>query len=177
MSTALNKLLPTAILALCLFAAPGHAASPEAKAAPVVERVLELMRSGDQATSLGAMLLSVRVSDYWRLEPFVRQSISHGDPQWVKAVKAYTLYCYTLTHEDAARYIEALPEDRENFNALIDFEGSVTRQPGSDILRQLLPLSTQEHNKALRELALVKLERLHRVADGWVAEWLGASIQ
>lgn len=169
----MNKLLSAVVMALCLFALPVHATSQNVKSSPIVEHLLELMQNEDQAMSLGAMLLSTPVNDYWRLEPFVRQSIKQSDPQWVKTIKAFTLYRYTFDSSDATLFIESLPDDQLNFNKLIEFEGSVIRQPGSQILNELKVLSKNRHNKALQEQALLKLETLRLIADGWVAESLG----
>jgi hypothetical protein len=167
-----RKILKIFYLGLCflLLAVPAYP-QPE-KAAPIVESLLALMKSDDQQVSLGAMLLSGDVHDSWRLEPYVRGSLSDKDEAWVRAVKAYTLSRYTLSDEDAAVFLNAMLLDQENFNKLIDFECSVMRHPGSGILGYLMDLSRRANAPGLAEKAGSVIRKIYPLTDGWVADFL-----
>jgi hypothetical protein len=166
---AFSKLIRS-ILFFLLLAIP--ACSQPEPAAPIVENLLALMKSGDRQVSLGAMLLSGDVYDSWRLEPYVRGSLSDKDEAWVRAVKAYTLSRYTLSVEDAAAFLDAMLLDQENFNQLIDFECSVMRHPGSGILGYLMDLSRRTNAPELAEKAESVIRKIHPLTDGWVADFL-----
>jgi hypothetical protein len=144
----------------------------DAPAAPIVESLLALMRSDDPQIGLGAMLLSGDVHDSWRLEPYVRDSLSDKDEPWVRAVKAYVLSRYTLSDEDAAAFLDAMLLDLENFNKLIDFESSVMRSPGSGILGFLMDLARRRNAPDMAEKAGSVIRKIYPLTDGWVADFL-----
>lgn len=164
--------LAFALASVFIFGVPAYAASTTPEPSPIVKKLLEHMRSGDQKLSLGAMLISVDVNDYRYLEPYVRGSLKDNDEPWIKAVRLYTISKYTLDDDDAMRFIQSVPEDKENFWKLIEFESGVTRHPGSKILDHLLYYARLYQKRELCSAAVDKLDKIQPVADGWVGEYI-----
>lgn len=137
---------------------------------PIVNRLALFIIGEDQELSLGAMLISVDINNTEKLEWSVREGLREDDPSWVKAIKTYTLSCYTNFESDTAAFIRSIPEDKENFQKLIEFECTVTRCPTSKILNRLMSYAQRDTGQPLQKLAMEKLKAIRLVADGWVAD-------
>jgi hypothetical protein len=141
------------------------------EASPIAKSMLELCKSQDIDVSLGAMLLSVDIYDNEELEKYIRSKLDDADEKWVTCIKLYTISKYTLEEDDAKMFIDSFPADYENFWKLIDFECSVTRYPGSNILSHLIYYAGNE-KLSVHKMALQKATAAIKLADGWVADFL-----
>jgi hypothetical protein len=162
------------VLAVALQVKP--ALGGQATVSPIAKSMLELCQSQDINTSLGAMLLSVDIYDNEELEKYIRSKIADSDEKWITCIKLYTISRYTLEEEDARRFIDSFPDDVENFWKLIDFECSVTRYPGSNILSHLI-YYTRNHRSSIHKMALQKAHTALKLADGWVADFIDTGLR
>lgn len=89
-------------------------------------------------------------------------------------MKYYALARLTFNNNYNLKFIDALPEDKAEFDKLLDFEAKLFRHPPSKILDYLVELAQtgRGDNQELKDKAQAKIKKLSPLADGWVAEFL-----
>ncbi|MDR2574572.1 MAG: hypothetical protein LBC94_09595 [Desulfovibrio sp.] len=143
---------------------------------PIAKSVLELYKNEDKNISLGAMLLSVDIFDYQELEKYLRNNVNENDEKWIKCIKLYTISKYTFDEYDSKLFIESFPDDKENFWKLINFECTVTRCPGSNIISHLINYVKTKNAPDIQYSASYKLNKVLENADGWVGDFVESQL-
>jgi hypothetical protein len=143
----------------------------------IVEKFIELFNHEDVNISLGAMLVSIDIKDYMNLEKYIRNIIKEDDEKWITCVKLFVISRYTFEDNDAINFIKSIPDDRKNFQKLIEFESSILRHPGSHILSHLIYYTDNKLKKPIiREIANTKIKNILPLSDGWVGDFLDSRI-
>jgi hypothetical protein len=165
------------IISICLSIIPTTSVADTAlKQHEIVEKFIELFRNEDLNISLGAMLISIDINDYKNLEKYVRNTINENDEKWIRCIKLFVISRYTFEDIDAINFIKSIPDDKENFQKLIEFESSVLRHPGSHILSHLIYYAKKIKRPAMSKVANKKIKRILPLSDGWVGDFLDSRI-
>jgi hypothetical protein len=139
---------------------------------PIAKTIFELYNHSDNNIRLGAMLLCSELKYYSDIENYLRVLLSDRDERWIRCIKSFALSRYTYKIEDIKQFIEFFPDDKENFEKLLDFESNVIRLPYSPTISHLVDFAKYRHKNELQDIALTKINKIRKISDGWVGEFI-----
>lgn len=139
--------------------------STQTQAGALADKLLELFKDPNEQVSLGAMLISPRVSDAGKLIAYVRSVQKPADKPYVRAVKQYFLAMAIYEEEERIAFINSYPEDPEAYAKTIDFDMGLTNSLGGLMIQELLTETSCDTLRSVRKVAREKILRLCKTHD------------
>lgn len=140
--------------------------SEEIKSSPISAAFLRLYSDNDKEISLGSMLLSAHAGfeDCDILIDYIKNNRYKKEDIIERTIKnyAYSFLQYGTDKKANEKFIKEFPNNKNDLNALLEFEGKIKSPPFSYLLEGLL-IFAKNGNKE----ALIKINELHKLVNGW----------
>lgn len=145
-----------------------------AQATALDDKLLKLFQNRNPQVSLGAMLIATGARDEDRkLEQYVRDGLKEqAQTVLERTVKLYFLALSTYSDEDMLAFVQAFPEDPQDFLEVLRFDSGVTQTISGLMVQEISAWTSCQTRREVREAARTKVERLRETKDqsGWAAE-------